>query len=225
MKVSIHQPQYIPWIPYFLKIREADIFVILDTVDFSKNGVQNRNVIKTPSGKLWLTIPVKNKLGIPINQIEFADDFWIKKHVKSIFGNYKKSKYFEPFFTDFVSEIENKNVSFYELVTNITILILKYLNIKTKVLTASDLKVKGNSSTLILNINKQLNATEYISGIGGKNYLNEEEFRKEKIKIRYLEPQKPREYTQLFPKQGFFSDLSALDIIFNCGIEWEKYYD
>ena len=54
-KVSIHQPQYIPWPAYFDKILQSDIFVILDDVQFQKNGLQNRNQIKTPQGKAWLT--------------------------------------------------------------------------------------------------------------------------------------------------------------------------
>ena len=46
MKVAIHQPQYHPWINYYIKIAKADIFVFLDDVQFQKNGLQNRNKIK-----------------------------------------------------------------------------------------------------------------------------------------------------------------------------------
>ena len=63
MNIGIHQPQYLPWLPYFLKIDQSDVFVILDTVDFQKNGLQNRNQIKTNQGAQWLTVPVRQQLG------------------------------------------------------------------------------------------------------------------------------------------------------------------
>ena len=58
MTVSIHQPNFIPWIGYFYKILKSDVFVILDNVQFTKNGLTNRNQIKTPEGPGWLTLPV-----------------------------------------------------------------------------------------------------------------------------------------------------------------------
>ena len=67
MKIGIHQPQFLPWLPYFLKIEACDYFVFLDIVDYQKNGLQNRNQIKSINGKQWLTIPIKNKLGQKIN--------------------------------------------------------------------------------------------------------------------------------------------------------------
>ena len=63
MKVGIHQPHYLPWLPYFIKIAKCDIFIVLDNVDFQKNGLQNRNQIKTDKGYQWLTVPVEHKLG------------------------------------------------------------------------------------------------------------------------------------------------------------------
>ena len=63
MIVSIHQPQYLPWDNFFRKIKKSDYFIYLDNVEFQKNGLQNRNQIKTASGSTWLTVPVKHNLG------------------------------------------------------------------------------------------------------------------------------------------------------------------
>ncbi|MCW3077781.1 MAG: hypothetical protein JWO32_2390, partial [Bacteroidetes bacterium] len=70
MTISIHQPNFIPWIGYFFKIFKSDAFVILDNVQFTKNGYTNRNQIKTPQGPLWLTLPViqSGKFGQNINE-------------------------------------------------------------------------------------------------------------------------------------------------------------
>ena len=58
MIVSVHQPQYIPWIGYFHKIRSSDLFVLLDNVQYKKREFQNRNKIRTKEGSIWLTVPV-----------------------------------------------------------------------------------------------------------------------------------------------------------------------
>src|SRR5437867_11305891 len=69
MKVAIHQPHYLPWLGYFAKWAAADLFVFLDTVQYEKNGWQNRNRIKTRDGPRWLTVPVRAHLGTAIHEV------------------------------------------------------------------------------------------------------------------------------------------------------------
>ena len=69
MKIAIHQPHYLPWLGYFAKWAAADLFIFLDTVQYEKNGWQNRNRIKTREGPRWLTVPVRAKLGTPIRDV------------------------------------------------------------------------------------------------------------------------------------------------------------
>ena len=70
MICSIHQPQTFPWIGYFAKIFQSDIFVILDNVQFKKNEWQNRNRLKTPAGWQWLTVPVIHRFGQLISEVK-----------------------------------------------------------------------------------------------------------------------------------------------------------
>ncbi len=74
MIVSIHQPQYLPWLPYFSKINISDVFVFLDNVQFQKNGLQNRNELKNSSGRFWVTVPISVKLGDTICNVEIVND-------------------------------------------------------------------------------------------------------------------------------------------------------
>ncbi|MBU2027138.1 MAG: WbqC family protein, partial [Proteobacteria bacterium] len=69
MIVAVHQPQYLPWLGYFDKIDRADVFVLLDTVQFKKNEWQNRNRIKAAAGPQWLTVPVTYKFPQRINEV------------------------------------------------------------------------------------------------------------------------------------------------------------
>lgn len=51
MKVAITQPTYLPWLGYFDLVDQVDMFVVLDTVQFEKQSWQQRNRIKTPTGR------------------------------------------------------------------------------------------------------------------------------------------------------------------------------
>ena len=226
MKIGIHQPQFLPWIHYFLKIESCDYFVFLDIVDYHKNGLQNRNQIKSINGKHWLTVHIKNKLGQKINDVKiFNSSNWKKKHLSTISQLYSKSKFFEKYF------LELKNIYNFEwdLLSNLNISIIKtimrWLNIQTPLVLASELGVSGKSNELILNICKKLKAKEYISGIGAKDYLDEDLFKKNNIILSFKETQIIKEYEQLYKDQEFMDDLSAIDIVFNCGDEWRDFID
>ena len=75
-----------------------------------------------------------------------------------------------------------------------------------------------------MNICKNLNAENYLSGPGGEEYLNESAFKKNQINITYLKNTFAQEYSQLYPKVGFVNNISALDFILNVGNDWERFY-
>jgi len=92
MKVAIHQPHYLPWLGYFAKWAAADLFVFLDTVQFEKNGWQNRNRIKTRDGVRWLTVPVRASLGTPIKDVTIDESQpWPGRHLRMIEHAYAKA--------------------------------------------------------------------------------------------------------------------------------------
>ncbi len=224
MKVGIHQPQYLPWLPYFIKVAKCDIFIILDNVDFQKNGLQNRNQIKTDKGYQWLTVPVEHKLGQKINEIKINNRLnWCKKHIRSITHHYRRSKYYEMYINDFQRIYEMYWDNLVDVNMEFMYLILKILQINTKVIKSSTINAEGNSSKLILNICKKVDATTYIAGMGAKNYLNQDDFNKNGIKLILEPPILPKKYNQLYKNADFLNDLSVVDIIMNCGKEWKNY--
>ena len=85
MRVAIHQPHYLPWLGYLAKWAAADLFVFLDTVQYEKNGWQNRNRIKTAEGARWLTVPVHARLGTRVAEVSLdVDQPWAKRHLRAI---------------------------------------------------------------------------------------------------------------------------------------------
>ncbi len=225
MRVSIHQPQYLPWMPYFLKIKNCDLFIILDNVNFQKNGLQNRNKIKTSNGYHWLTVPVYQSNNQIINRVLVDNKVnWRKKHLQSIIQNYGKAKYFENYIDNFKIIFEKNWSKLVDLNIALINQILKILMIKTRIIKSSDIKVNGKATDLLINLCKEVGATEYISGVGAKDYLLKQKFINNNINLKFNPPLFPLKYKQMHEKINFLNDLSAIDMIMNCGLEWENYF-
>lgn len=214
MIVTIHQPNFFPYYGYFNKIKNSDIFVFLDNVTFSKNGFINRNTIKTEKGAVWITVPVVNKniINTEIKDVMISGDDWKTTHKQLINKNYKGSKNIE-FFSSFLNDIYTRS---WDNLSKLNIYIIKnicnYINIDTEFVLASELKLKGKRTELLADICEELGADTYLSGVSGKNYLDEKIFLDKDIKIIYQKFKHP-EYKQLHG--DFIPNLSILDMLFN----------
>lgn len=218
--ISIHQPVYLPWLGFLDKIISSDKFVFLDDVQYEKNGFQNRNKIRTHEGNMLLTVPVKTKSTTMLKNVEIDYSFdWIKKHTKSIISNYSKTSFFDNYWPELEKIYNKKHHYLFELNMDIIKFLMNKLNIKTSIIFSSELKISEQGSDRILKICKELNADTYISGIGGKTYLNEENFIKNKINIKFQNFEHPI-YNQIF--KPFHSNMSAIDLLFNEGYDAEK---
>lgn len=220
MKIAIHQPNYLPWIGYFDKLDQVDKFVLLDTAIHSKSGFINRNKIKTPQGELWLTVPLKNK-EMPINELQIANDLnWQRSHWKAIESNYRKSSFWTSYSEGFERIYNDKWNTISLLNLALIMHINSLLNITTELLIASDFKQNfGSGNTRNMNIVNYLEGTVYISGVGARNYNNETEFTENDIRLIYQDFNHPK-YDQRFGK--YRSNLSIIDMLFNCGPETMK---
>lgn len=218
--ISIHQPGYLPWMGFFKKIQSSDIFVFLDDVQFEKNGWHNRNKIITSEDSMWLTVPVHVNLGMHLNEIriDYSSD-WIKKHEKSIEMNYSKSSFFEKYWLDFKKIYEKKH----EFLINLNLEIIKksmeILNIQTETILSSSLDIKEKKSARILQICQSLNASIYISGTMGKDYLDVDDFKKKNIDVIFQNFQHP---TYLQKSKLFLPNMSIIDLLFNEGDKAER---
>lgn len=216
MKVSIHQPAYLPWLGYLSRIAQSDIFVFLDTVQFEKNSYTNRNRIKTVNGPLWLTIPVLQQGHItkPLTAIEIdSKQDWRKKHLKSIEMSYRKASQFPKCFYELQSLFSTDEQLLADLCFQQLLFWLKKFNILTPVIRASQLPVTGQKSNLVLAICKHLNATEYISGPMGRGYLRDEDFLVNDIILSFQDYSHPV-YPQLYG--DFVPAMGAIDAWLNC---------
>ena len=223
MKVVVLQSNYLPWKGYFDLIHDADEFIFYDDVQFTKNDWRNRNKIKSASGPIWLTIPVRQEiLSQKISETKISQDNWAEKHWKSISLNYSKAPFYsiyketlEKFFseikTPFLSEINRSAIE----------LINSYLGINTIISSSTDYKLIEGKNERLIDLILQAGGTHYLSGPSAKDYIREDLFKEAGIEVSWMDYSGYPEYSQLFPP--FVHAVSVLDLILNQGLEAKKF--
>jgi len=217
--VAIHQPEYLPWLGFFKKMMSSELFVFLDDAQFRKKGWQNRNRIRTKNGTALLSIPVHAHSYPNINEITIDNNKnWSNKHKKSILYNYARAPYFEEF-KDFIESVFEKKFEYLiDLNTEIIKFAMNELEIKSKIVFSSELKISKKGSDRVLDICKQVGADCYITGTSwAQPHLKIEEFKKytreeifEQRKEKFLSIGKRKAFT-IFSKE---SDWIAKDNFF-----------
>lgn len=221
MTVTIHQPEHLPWLGLFNKIAKAELFVILDSVQYEKNYFQSRNRILGTNGVQWLHIPVSTKghmdSTIARTEITLAggNANWKSKYLQTITQSYRKY----PYFAQVYPVIENAILLDTPYFCDINIAMIKdfcrHLEICPQYVRSSELAVGGLKSDLILDICKAVKATTYIAGPSGRDYLDMDSFARNDIQVVFNDFVHPI-YPQRRTKE-FISHLSAVDLFMNCG--------
>jgi len=188
----------------------------MDDVQYDKRFT-NRTRIESTNGWIWLTIPINKTQKFSPNMVVEINNqtSWKNDHLKKIHSSYGKT----PFFGDYKDYFDDLYKKEWNLLFDLNFETLKktmeWLNIKTEIIRESELDVKGESTQRLVNVCKSVGADTYISGVGGKNYVDEKLFQDNQIKLVY-QTYSPTSYPQRFSKI-FLPDLSILDMLFNVG--------
>jgi WbqC-like protein family len=215
--LTAHQPCYLPWLGLFHKIALADTFISFNQVQYQIKDWNNRNRIKTTSGPIWLSVPVKKKsrLERKYTEIEIDNDQgWQRKHWSSLVFAYKKA----PHFARYADAIEDFYKREWQTLVKLNEAMLRrfleLLAINVRFELMNDYRFQGAKSDLVLDMCKQVNADIYIFGAQGRDYADVESFTRAGIACYFQDYQHP-EYPQLHGP--FVSNLSVVDLLFNCG--------
>jgi hypothetical protein len=223
-KIAILQSNYIPWKGYFDLIAAADEFILFDDMQYTRRDWRNRNLIKTPQGLFWLTIPVivKGRYHQRINETEMDGLDWMASHWKTICQNYRKAPCFddiaawlEPLYRDeSVTRLSPLNRRFLQAVCD-------YLGITTPLRDSSEFQLSDGKTQRLVDLCVQAGATEYISGPAAKDYIELQRFKDANIALTWFDYSGYPEYPQLWGE--FSHGVSILDLLFNCGKQAPRY--
>jgi len=220
MIVTIHQPNYLPYLGFFDKMAKSDIFVIYDDAQFNKSDFQHRNRIRIYHGWKWLTVPVEKKR-IPINEVKIRNEVktwkgvkWSDAHFRDIHDNYKDAPYYSVY-ADELMRIYKRN---YEKLVDLNMELIRFLmkafDIDAEIVFSSDLGFTSKSTQRLVEIVEALGGDVYLSGPKGKDYLEVSLFERKGIKVVFQDFKHPV-YKQRY--EGFVPNMAAIDALFNVG--------
>jgi hypothetical protein len=220
VKVVIMQPTFLPWVGYFDLIDQADVFVFLDQVQFSKQSWQQRNRLRTPTGLEWITVPVmsKGKPGQSISEVEIDCRGFPEKQIRQVGFAYAKARHFERYFENLTEIMRDAARS--QLLCSVSCELIRWLSrefgIDSKFVYSSELNVRGKRSELLVNILDTLGAQSYLSPAGSLEYLREDwsTFENAGVHVCFQNYEHPS-YRQVY--EPFIPSATALDLLLNEG--------
>jgi hypothetical protein len=218
MIISTNQPYFLPFPGFFYKAHLSDVFVILDNVQFPRGTTWvSRNRFKNDQGTLWLTVPVwKKGLGLQrIDEVRVCHEFrWATKHLASLKAAYAKA----PYFSDHMPFIETAYRTRFEKLTELNLAFIRYLfrqlKIETEIKLLSELGIQTAGNQMLVEICRRLGASVYLAQRAAAKYLDRGLFQQEGLEVQLIKPP-ACVYPQLWG--AFVSNLSTLDLLFNCG--------
>jgi hypothetical protein len=223
MIVAAHQPHYMPWLGYLDKMAKADLFVVMDDLQYEAQNFQNRQRIKLHNGAQWVTVPLERGSQADricdkrIDNSGSARQHWQRRTWLTLEYNYRRAPYFAKYADELRAVYAQTWVSLLELDMHMLDLARKWFDIKTPIVRASSLGLSGQKTDRILDMCKKVGARCYLSGGGGSTgYLNVEQMGRAGVGLIWQHFTHPR-YPQRHVDVGFLSHLGFLDMLFNCG--------
>lgn len=222
--VVIHQPDFMPYLGFFDRLLKADIYVILDNVQYVRNSSRAwtaRDKIKTEKGEKWFKVGTqKTILDTSINNVLLSQqNNWREDHLNLLKENYRKAKYFEEIFPYIQNLYEYKCKRLMDFNLKSIDMLLGLFDIQIEMVTASNMEASGKNNELVINIIKELGCHRYLSGVGARDYYIPELYEEAGIEVIWQEFNHP-----IYPQQfgEFIPYLSSIDLLFNCGIEHSR---
>lgn len=219
--VVIHQPDFVPYLGFFHRFLQADMYIALDHVQYvngSSRAWTHRDKIKTAQGEKWLTVSVKKApRDTAINQIELSTETdWRQDNLRLLEQNYRKA----PFFGELMPQIEQLYARPFHLLRDFNMvsieMLMDMLDVRIPWVWSSSLDPVGTKNELLVDVLKKVSATHYLSGVGARDYFDPAPFRGGGVEVvwqNFTHPVYPQLYGEFAPY------LSSIDLLFNCGVE------
>lgn len=218
--VVIHQPDFLPYLGFFQRLINADIFIILDDVQYVRGSrtQTSRDKIKTAQGEKWISVGIKkNKYKSKINELYLSEETnWRERHLNLIRENYKKCTYFDEIYSHIVDLYKYKCDLLVDFNMKSIYMLMELFDIHIEIVMSSCFNLRSKSNQLIIDLVKAVDCCKYLSGLGAKDYYRPEMYICQGVEViwqKFNHPIYQQQYGEFIPY------LSSIDLLFNCGIE------
>ncbi len=221
LRVAIHQPNFLPRLKVLQKLANADVWCVLDSVQYCTREWQNRTRIVAMHGDnrtFWLSVPVHRQHGrnTLICEISIANPLLTARLVQlTLFHAFRRAPYWTAI-NDLLSNFKALPAAdtLTHLCVDTTCSLLHIAGRQPTVLFASSLSVTGKASTLMAAICRHLNATTYLADSGARTYLQPAPFRGiEVLWQNWCEP------AERWPGINSWRDISSVNYLARVGPE------
>ena len=219
MRVTIHQPEHLPWLGFFAKAASADMMIVLDTVPYRHGYFQNRNRVSSRGQLVWLTVPVRHSghFGAEIRDIRIDETrAWRRQYLGRLEDAFRRASNAEAVLVPLRRIIEEAPAELSNLNVRIICWLSEVLGVSTPMRLASKLDVRGRGSELLARLCKVVGGDAYLSGPSGRDYLDLTPFNRGGIAVEYFRFEHP-EY--LRGDEPWIPNLSAVDLVAHLGVE------
>lgn len=218
MRVAINQPYFFPYLGYFSLIKQTEQFVLLDEVQFIKQGWIHRNRVLSEGGSWnYIRVPLeKYRQKDLISEVRINNkEEWRNEIFKHLLYYKKRAPYYQETIDTVEKALNIDTDSIVRLNEHSLRVICNYIGIPAdfKIFTEMGLVVERSEAPdeVPLNICEALgNVTEYWNLEGGASFYDRSKFEKAGIAIKFLKSNL-LEYPQI--QGGFEKALSILDVM------------
>jgi hypothetical protein len=214
LRVSVHQPAYLPYGGFFAKMLSSDIHIVLDTALYSRQSFQTRNRIRGPQGQVWLSVPVHGKSKTTLDQLAVDKHTnWSARHWRTIATIYGKARTAE---LHWIQELNQDH--FVDVAGMCLERLSALLGIDVPIIRASSLRPdtwEQNADQRLIDLMVQVGGSEYVSGVGGRNYMDLSRWQDAGLGVTFCDWTSPA-YPQP-PHDDFAPDLSIIDLVARLG--------
>jgi hypothetical protein len=217
--VSVHQPNFLPWLKLLDKILASDVYVAYDSAQYTRTEYHARQRIKTQNGPAWLSVPIRHVKGIQQLikdvRIENSQPFR-KRHLRVLRMSYQSSPYFDEVYSMVEKVYARDHERLVDLNLDLIEALCAYLDARVRIVRASALPHEGDRSERLVQLVQAVGGSEHLTSTFGAEHqdVEWEHFRRAGIGLRSQQFQHP-EYDQV--GHDFVPHLAAIDMLFACG--------
>ena len=215
--VSVHQPNFMPWLKLLTKAMASDVFIAYDSVQFTRREYHARQLFRTGAGTPeWLSVPVVSTGQRQVLQdTRIAESYdWRSAHLRFLEKNYAATPYFDEVFPLIDDAYARRSTRLVDHNLDLFEAFCGYLSADVRIVRASDVPHSGTREERLLELVQNVGGDVHLTSTSTTHPIDWTRFDLAGIPVFEQVFEHP-----VYPQPGgpFVPNLAAADLLFACG--------